>query len=37
MSGFAPWVVESWRKRSEAGGGPARAAEMRNNSPILIS
>ena len=30
-SPFAPWVVESWRKYSEAIGGPEIAAEMRKN------
>lgn len=30
-SPFAPWVVESWRKYSEAIGAPAIAAEIRKN------
>ncbi len=30
-SPFAPWVVESWRKQSEACGYPAIAAEIRKN------
>lgn len=30
-SPFAPWVVESWRRHSEAIGGPAIAEEIRKN------
>lgn len=28
---FAPWVIESWRKQSEANGWPAIADEVRKN------
>jgi len=28
---FEPWVVETWRRHSEAIGGPAIAAQFRKN------